>query len=78
VQECSSTGAKTGSALWVGTGCNVSVSDSDLTGNESYAVESNNAKAIVEVTNCKMSGNRKGEQDEYNGGKVRVTGEVAA
>ena len=76
MQECSSTGAKTGSGVWVGTGCKVTVTDCDLTGNESYAVEANHAKTVVDLQNCKMSGNGKGETDEYNGGKVRVTGEV--
>lgn len=67
-----SSGAKTGSAIWVGARCNVTVTDSELTDNEEYGVEANNSRALVTVESCKISDNRKGTADEWAGGKVSL------
>lgn len=73
MQEISSNGAKVGSGVWAGAQCKVSVSDSDLTGNESFGVEANHQKATVTISNCKLEGNGKGEQDTWDGGKITNT-----
>lgn len=72
LQNTSSTNAKTGSGVWAGPQSTGKVTSCTLTGNESYAIESNYNKAMVDVVECDLSGNRKGETDTWRGGEVSV------
>ena len=64
--------------MWVGANCKVAVTNCTLCGNESYGVEANHSKATVTVTGSDLSGNGKGEQDTWDGGRVDVKGAAAA
>lgn len=72
MQDCTSSGAKVGSGVWVGTGCKVSVQRCKLTGNESYGVEANHEDAVANVADCTLADNGKGESDAWDGGKVSL------
>lgn len=72
LQNSSSNGAKTGSGLWAGPSSTAKLVSCKFSSNESYAVESNYSKAKVDIVECDLSGNGKGETDTWKGGEVSV------
>ena len=78
LQDTAASGAKMGSALWVGGSCNVTAANCAFTGSESYGVEATSTDAVVTLTDCKLEGNTKGKQDTFGGGRVSVESAAAA
>jgi hypothetical protein len=70
MQDCTSSEAKVGSGIWVGTGCSVDVQGCSLNGNESYGIEASHKDAVARVTGCTFVNNIKGDTDAWDSGKI--------